>query len=157
MEAVSPHRILFLCTGNYYRSRYAHILFNHYATRSGLPWIADSRALAIELGACNVGPISTYVVDAMSSRGLTCSSADRLPIGCELADLVDADRIIALKEAEHRPRMRRKFPEWEDRVEYWHVHDLDAGTPAEALALIERRVIELVESLARDEATRHAG
>ncbi len=142
-------RILFLCTGNYYRSRYAQILFNHHAGMAGLNWIADSRALAIELGACNLGPISKHVVEAMSSRGLKCDSTQRMPAGCLPADLAEADRVIALKEAEHRPYRRRKFPEWEDRITYWHVHDLDQATPAEALVLIERRVIELVEELAK--------
>ncbi|MGM4967020.1 hypothetical protein AB7714_26215 [Tardiphaga sp. 1201_B9_N1_1] len=28
--------VLFLCTGNYYRSRYAEELFNHLARRAGL-------------------------------------------------------------------------------------------------------------------------
>lgn len=144
-----PRLVLFLCTGNYYRSRYAQILFNHYAGKANVSWKADSRALGIELGACNIGPISTHVVAALSTRGLTCASADRMPIGCELADLTSADRVIALKEAEHRSWMRKKFPDWEDRIEYWHVHDLDQATPAEALSLIERRVIELVESLGK--------
>lgn len=143
----SARRILFLCTGNYYRIRYAHILFNYYARQAGLAWEADSRALAIELGACNVGPISRHVIAAMSTRGLTCESTGRMPAGCEPADLDTADRIIALKEVEHRPYLQRKFPGWEDRVTYWHVHDVDQATPAEALALIERRVIELVEEL----------
>ena len=38
--------VLFLCTGNYYRSRFAEILFNHLAGQSKLAWRADSRGLA---------------------------------------------------------------------------------------------------------------
>ncbi|MEJ7592066.1 MAG: low molecular weight phosphatase family protein, partial [Planctomycetaceae bacterium] len=30
--------VLFLCTGNYYRSRYAEILFNAKAEEMGLEW-----------------------------------------------------------------------------------------------------------------------
>ena len=35
--------VLFLCTGNYYRSRFAEELFNHHAERAGDDWIAQSR------------------------------------------------------------------------------------------------------------------
>ena len=35
-------RVLFLCTGNYYRSRYAEELFNHLARGENLPWRASS-------------------------------------------------------------------------------------------------------------------
>jgi protein-tyrosine phosphatase len=35
-------RVLFLCTGNYYRSRYAEELFNHIARAEGLGWRAFS-------------------------------------------------------------------------------------------------------------------
>ena len=38
--------LLFLCTGNYYRSRYAEELFNHRAAPAGLNWRAQSRGLA---------------------------------------------------------------------------------------------------------------
>ena len=39
--------VLFLCTGNYYRSRFAEILFNWHATQQELNWRADSRGLAL--------------------------------------------------------------------------------------------------------------
>jgi len=39
-------KILFLCTGNYYRSRYAEEIFNHLAKREDLPWRAFSRGAA---------------------------------------------------------------------------------------------------------------
>ena len=40
--------VLFLCTGNYYRSRFAEVLFNSVAGKMGLPWRASSRGLALE-------------------------------------------------------------------------------------------------------------
>jgi protein-tyrosine-phosphatase len=36
-------RVLFLCTGNYYRSRFAELLFNYRARSTGLAWEASSR------------------------------------------------------------------------------------------------------------------
>ena len=42
----SPRRLLFLCTGNYYRSRFAELLFNALAREAGLSWIASSRGIA---------------------------------------------------------------------------------------------------------------
>jgi hypothetical protein len=40
--------VLFLCTGNYYRSRFAEVLFNSVAERMELPWKALSKVLALE-------------------------------------------------------------------------------------------------------------
>ena len=50
--------VLFLCTGNYYRSRFAEILFNSVAGKMGLQWRASSRGLALERGINNVGPMA---------------------------------------------------------------------------------------------------
>ena len=138
-------RILFLCTGNYYRSRFAEALFNHHADRLGLGWEADSRALAIERGAENVGPISAHARAALAARGVPLPDAPRFPQGCERCDLDAADLVVALKEAEHRPYLQAKFPGSEDAVTYWHVHDVDVAPADEALPQIERLVAELVE------------
>ena len=141
----SKQRVLFLCTGNYYRSRFAEILFNHRAEQLGLRWEADSRALAIERGAENVGPISRHATAGLAARGVPLPEAQRLPKGCEACDFEAAHLVVALKEVEHRPYVRTKFPGWEDRVTYWHVHDVDQAPPDEALAQIEQLVDELVE------------
>ena len=50
-EGENVKTVLFLCTGNYYRSRFAEELFNHQAERADLDWIAQSRGLALERGA----------------------------------------------------------------------------------------------------------
>jgi len=140
--------ILFLCTGNYYRSRFAEHLFNHLAAQRGLAWRAESRGLAVELAARMPGPISRDTVARLNELGLTFDSDHRRGIACNVADLSKAAVVVALKEAEHRPLLAGRHAGWEDRVTYWHVHDLDAATPVEALADIERLVSELVDSLA---------
>lgn len=38
--------VLFLCTGNYYRSRFAEYLFNHLAEQQTLEWRAESLGFA---------------------------------------------------------------------------------------------------------------
>ena len=43
MAKRSEKTVLFLCTGNYYRSRFAEALFDSVAVRMGLPWRASSR------------------------------------------------------------------------------------------------------------------
>jgi protein-tyrosine phosphatase len=148
MTTTAPNILLFLCTGNYYRSRYAEIYFNHRARAEMLNWHAISRGLATEKGVWNIGPISQHTLKRMRLRRIDCNSVERSPQQCSEADLAAAARIIALKEAEHRQMLEDRHPDWPDRVEYWHVHDLDLATADQALAEIEGLVEELLSDLA---------
>lgn len=49
--------ILLLCTGNFYRSRFAEVLFDFAAPVECPGWTAISRGIAVDLGINNVGPI----------------------------------------------------------------------------------------------------
>ena len=142
-----PFNILFLCTGNYYRSRFAEELFNHHAPLLGLPWSATSRALAIERGVDNVGPLSVHTRKALEERSIAARGADRMPVPCSLSDLEAAKLVVALKEAEHRPLLTERFRGWEDRVTYWHVDDVDFALPETALREIDRHVDDLMARL----------
>lgn len=147
-EVASTHIVLFLCTGNYYRSRYAEYLFNVLAKDRKLNWIADSRGLNCAYGATvNVGPISRYTIDALTKKNIACPPPHRMPEQVSDADLEQADLTIALKEAEHRKLMEQLHPAWANQITYWHVHDLDAATPEQALPEIDGLVHQLIDKL----------
>jgi protein-tyrosine phosphatase len=141
-----PKFVLFLCSGNYYRSRFAECVFNDRAQKLGLAWRATSRGLAREFGPWNVGYISPFAEKALLARGIQPDKT-RQAMHCCDDDLAIADVIVALKESEHRPLMEAHFPQWTERVEFWHIHDVDKATPEEALPEIERLVEQLIERL----------
>src|SRR5207248_6771689 len=87
--------VLFLCTGNYYRSRFAEVLFNSVAGRMGLPWRASSRGLALERGVNNVGPMAVSAVQALEALGVCAAEAvTRLPEQVTPDDLERAALIV---------------------------------------------------------------
>ena len=140
-------QVLFICTGNYYRSRFAELLFNHLAPSQGLPWRAFSRGIAIERGLHNVGPIAQSALAALSERGVALEEEHRFPLPLAEADFAAASHVVALKDDEHRPLMLERFPAWLERVEFWRVHDIDEVHPSEALPAIGRLVEELMARL----------
>src|SRR5713226_9109793 len=102
MAKRSERTILFLCTGNYYRSRFAEVLFNSVAVKMGLSWKASSRGLALERGVNNVGPMAASAITALEALGVRAFDAvARFPVQVTISDLEGADRIITLKHAEH--------------------------------------------------------
>jgi protein-tyrosine phosphatase len=145
--------VLFLCTGNYYRSRFAEELFN-FAARVECPgWTAVSRGIAVDLGINNVGPIARSAAEALQKHGINFNPLlARMPLQVEIADLDSAHHIVALKKAEHLPLMQERFPSWlgtrdPDRIEYWHIHDTDCMAPEHALPLIAEQVQGLMKRL----------
>lgn len=146
--------VLFLCAGNYYRSRYAEEVFNFLAPRACPGWSARSRGVAVDLGSGNIGPISRAAAQALRARGLAFDRASaRLPRQVAVEDLDAADHIVALKLAEHMPLIQARFSAWAakaapDRIEYWHIHDIDYAPPEVALPQIEAHVADLLTRLA---------
>ena len=140
MAKRSEKTVLFLCTGNYYRSRFAEVLFNSVAGKMGLPWQASSRGLALERGVNNVGPMAVSAIKALEALGVRAADAvARLPAQVTSDDLEGAALIVVLKHAEHLPLLQERFPAWAEKVEFWHVDDAP-----EVLGLIEQEVMSLM-------------
>ena len=146
------NHVLFVCTGNYYRSRFAELLFNAAAQERGLSWRATSRGTDVfGAGRWNVGPISTVAREALEARGVPLDPDLRLPLPLAEGDLAAADLVVAVCEAEHRPHLERDFPTDAASVEYWGVEDLGVTPAEDALPDIERLVVALLDRLTEEQ------
>jgi predicted translation initiation factor SUI1 len=132
--------LLFLCTGNYYRSRFAENLFNSVAGKMSLPWSAYSRGLALERGVNNIGPMAVAAIEALEIMGIRAAEQfARFPVQVTAAELEQADKVIALKKAEHLPLLKDRFPTFAEKVEFWDIDDALGVLP-----LIEDEIMTLV-------------
>ena len=139
--------VLFICTGNYYRSRFAEEVFNHIAEKEMLPWKAFSRGAAEKGSPENIGSMSRFALQALMALGIRPRGTNKLPQPCSLADFDQADIVIALKEAEHRPMIEDRFPSVADRVLYWRVDDVDIAHPSDALPYLAQMITNLIAIL----------
>lgn len=136
--------LLFLCTGNFYRSRYAEAYFNHQASNLDLLWTAESRGFRPHLAQED---FSHLAAKRLSELEIPFSIAGKKPTRVELNDLTEASLVVALYESEHRPMFQSQFPEWLERVRYWNIPDIDEAPSEVALPMIESEVDRLVRSL----------
>jgi protein-tyrosine phosphatase len=136
--------VLFVCTGNYYRSRYAEYRFN--ALRPAhFGWKADSRGF--QPSTLNPGAVSREAARRLREAG-HAPEAFREPLRLAESDLTQAALVVILDEDEHRPYMQATFPNWEQQVRYWRVADLWGLTTDQALSLIDHEIDILIQELA---------
>jgi protein-tyrosine-phosphatase len=103
--------VLFLCTGNYYRSRFAEEYFNSKAREKGILHRASSRGLAENFERHkNPGPMSLDALSELRRCGVIMrrpirklSLRDKAVIYWNIKDLIDIPASIAL------PECRRKI------------------------------------------------
>ena len=134
--------VLFIRSGNIYRSRYAEAYLNHVARSQGLSIQAKPRGLTVHIVEIGTSP---HVIERMKAMGisLSCMAPDKIALTEE--DLREATIIIALKDEEHRPMLEQRFPSWADRIIYWDIGDVGEMTPQEALSKIEQHVSDLLD------------
>lgn len=139
--------VLFLCSGNFYRSRFAEHLFNHLIAATALPHRADSAGLMRNCRTRNQGPISQAAVAALRARGVALPDQHREPRDVCADDIAAAALVIALNESEHRPVVLERFPDLLDRFEFWQVGDIPFVQPDVALPQIDAKVRALIARL----------
>ncbi len=138
-------KVLFICTGNFYRSRFAEAAFNFTVRKKNIPWQAFSRGLAIWMApeTLDLSPYSRSMLESYHIP-VACTASRKQALA--MNDLKTANKIIAMDKVEHHKMMKDQFPEFADIIEYWDVLDLEFGsTPEMALGKTYEKVIDLVE------------
>ncbi len=136
MGVTENNRIIFVCTGNYYRSRLAEILFNDYALKAALNWDAESRGL-FDRG--SMKGISPDALRFLEYKGFESPEHfSREPERLRVEDLETSRLVIILNKNEHEPIMKMKFGrvptmlEKAGRLRYWNVYDVPSRRPMKA-------------------------
>jgi protein-tyrosine phosphatase len=151
---VSARRLLFLCTGNYYRSRFAEEYWNARAERHARGWRAESRALLDPLALGNPGTMSADARAELGRLGIEPRAAERWPRSLDRDELELYQRVIALDGDEHRPMVVRSFPAYEARIEYWDIGDVWKEEPRQAMRRLVLRLERLVVELGAPRSSR---
>lgn len=142
-------QLLFLCTGNYYRSRFAEEYVNHHAKLKGLDWVADSMGIQRDFtGNGNVGPIAKNTLNKLAELGINSLGEERMPKHVYPEDIAAADRVVAVSLDEHLPMLKAL---WSDdilaKIEYFDVEDLHIEGPETALPRLIRHLDTLLTAL----------
>ena len=131
-------KILFICTGNSYRSPVAEALLKK--IRGDL-----------EVESAGTQPAGMIAPNAKKflERENALEKLKRTPEGIDQKNLEEYDLIVAMKQ-NHKNEILRLYPQTEDRIEVWNIDDpiyLPYGSDEEVFEEIKRKVMELAESI----------
>ena len=140
-------QVLFVCTGNHYRSRFAETLFNQKAREAHLDWTAVSRGF--QLVPSQQG-MSSLAQRELIRRGVPQALCQGDPKSLTKQDLERSDYIVLMDEAEHRPLLDKQFPTRDDRkIHYWHIGETGKMNPSKAFQAMSVDIEELIRTLER--------
>ena len=131
-------KILFVCTGNSYRSPVAEALLKK--VRGDL-----------EVESAGTQPAGMIAPNAKKflERENALEKLKRTPEGIDQKNLEEYDLIVAMKQ-NHKNEILRRHPQMEDRIEVWNIDDpiyLPYGSDEEVFEEIKRKVMKLAESI----------
>jgi protein-tyrosine phosphatase len=141
---MEKHTTLFICTGNYYRSRFAEIYFNHLAHKFDVNKTAFSRGFEADQSR-NEGAISIHTKNYLDELGIQYDQ-ERYPIQLKAEDLQKGHRIILMDSREHIPMLEKYFPDWNGSFIEWELGDLHIQPSDIILPLIKKEIDLLIHS-----------
>ena len=143
--------VLFLCTGNYFRSRFSELWFNHQIALLGRcdAIHAVSAGLNVKADSGNVGAIAKEAQAALQQRGVAVNPTQlAMPRQVSRPDVEQADVVVAVDADAHRPMVQELFPDLEAKIRFWRVKDLDeVDAFDDPITLLQQKIDQLIKAL----------
>ncbi len=139
--------LLFICTGNFYRSRFAEAFFNYLCDVNNLDWRASSAGLKIHLAdkkAKDEGEISIIAKNKLLSKGISKEYFDKKRSKLDEKMLKKADLIILMDKDEHFSMIKETFPNYVNKAYFYRAKDIEYCDPEIALRIIEKEIMSLI-------------
>ena len=151
-------KLLFVCSGNYYRSRFAEAYFNYLSEMFNLNVTSESRGLAIHFAdelAEKHGEISKDTRERCNSLDIPKRYWEKNRESLRSEDFDNFDEIICLDLEEHTPMIKEQFPDRVYSVNYLNVKDVFDWEPKKTLDTISDLIQEMVWSIRKEEDYTH--
>lgn len=134
------NKLLFVCTGNYYRSRYAEAYMKHLSGLLKLGVDCESSGFEIEKAdylSELYGEISPFTKDRAEVNQIYkhCSETRRR---FSVSSIHNYDKIIIMDEEEHSKYLNN-FNLDNNLFVFWSIKDIDKWTPSKTLSSIEEQ------------------
>ena len=133
-------KILFVCTGNSYRSPVAEVLLKK--VRGDL----EDESAGTHPGGIIASNAKKFLEKENALKNLKGA-----PEGIDQKNLEEYNLIIAMKQ-NHKNELLRRCPQIEDKIQVWNIDDpiyLPYGSDKEVFEEIKRKILELAKSIKR--------
>ena len=147
-------KICFVCTGNYYRSRFAEAVFNFMASNSDLKISAESRGLNISAAdqlAEKHGELSLFTLDMLNKLSIDKSFTHDKRRRFSINDINKFDKFIFLDKEEHTSMLYKVKDidnfDIKKKIVFWNVKDVFDWKPEKTLSTILLNVTNLFNSI----------
>ena len=139
------HNILFVCTANIFRSRFAEEVFNFLAIKERIP--AKAFSAGLKVGEYHVRKIYRPALEQLTKFNIKPKRPNELSVHINEVQLSKYDLLICMDEAEHKPMILSNSKLNDINFEYWDIIDEPKVQSDVSLPICFSKVKELVDGL----------
>ena len=139
------HNILFVCTANIFRSRFAEEVFNFLAAEERIP--AKAFSAGLKVGEYHVKKIYRPALEQLTKFNIKPKRPNELSVHINEVQLSKYDQLICMDEADHKPMVLSNSKLNDINFEYWDIIDEPKVQSDISLPICFSKVKELVDGL----------
>ena len=139
------HNILFVCTANIFRSRFAEEVFNFLAAEERIP--AKAFSAGLKVGEYHVRKIHRPALEQLDKLNIKPKRPNELSVHIDEVQLTKYNQLICMDKAEHKPMVLSNLKLKEFNFEYWDIIDEPKVLSDVSLPICYSKVKELLDGL----------